>query len=59
MAMGGVMSVDSEKVCIAEYEQREYDSISWANDDFSGKFMGCFAIDMAMSHGRNAFPPPC
>ena len=42
MAMGGVMSVDSEKVCIAEYEQREYDSISWANDDFSGKFIGVF-----------------
>ena len=29
-----------ERLCITQYEQREYDSCSWANEDFAGKAMG-------------------
>ena len=26
-----------ERLCITQYEQREYDSCSWENEDFAGK----------------------
>ena len=29
-----------EKLCITQYEQREYDACSWENEDFAGKRAG-------------------
>ena len=31
-------SID-EKLCITQYEQKEYDSCSWENEDFAGKMI--------------------
>lgn len=28
------MTSESERVCITQHEQKEYDSCSWENDDF-------------------------
>ena len=41
-------SVDSEKVCITDFEQKEYDSFSWENDDFGESTGGLF--QMAFRH---------
>ena len=29
---------ESERVCITQYEQKEYDSCTWENEDFGKKF---------------------
>ena len=30
-------NVTDEKLCITQFEQKEYDSCSWENEDFVGK----------------------
>ena len=29
---------ENERVCITQYEQKEYDSCTWENEDFGKKF---------------------
>ena len=31
-------TTENERVCITQYEQKEYDSCTWENEDFGKKF---------------------
>ena len=44
-----------ERLCITQYEQREYDSCSWENEDFAGKAVLSYYCTFNISLNINSF----